>query len=317
MSKLDEKEIIKIFQNHLGNKKFVSEDVEVFKIGNVSCVVKVDTLVQSTDIPPRTKLRDAARKSVIACISDFAAKGVKPLCGIISITIPRQFSNSQIIDLSSGFAQASKEFDFRILGGDTNEGKELVIQVCLFGKTKGIVPRNGAKIGDLIFVTGPFGYSIAGLQIMLWKKRGKKQFVRKAKAATLHPNPRLRFGLSCRDFFSSAMDSSDGLSTTLHEMSRQSKRKFVITNIPAKIDLVEFSKSNRLNSNDLIFNGGEEYEIVFTTSPKNRKKVVRNAKTQKVPLIEIGYVSKGKGVFYYQDGQVSKIKDAGWRHFKG
>ncbi|MFB3113651.1 MAG: AIR synthase related protein, partial [Nitrosopumilaceae archaeon] len=84
MTKLNEQQIIKIFQNKLGKRKFVPEDVEIFNFGKTNCIVNVDTLVESTDIPPRTKISDAARKSLVACVSDFAAKGVKPLFGTIS-----------------------------------------------------------------------------------------------------------------------------------------------------------------------------------------------------------------------------------------
>ena len=60
------------------------------------------------------------------------------------------------------------------------------------------------------------------------------------------------------------MDSSDGLSTTLNEMSKQSKKKFVINNIPSIKDLQYYAKSQNVDLNTLIFHGGEEYEIVFT-----------------------------------------------------
>ena len=62
------------------------------------------------------------------------------------------------------------------------------------------------------------------------------------------------------------MDSSDGLSTTLNEMSNQSKKKFVITRMPSENDVFDFASSSRLNANDLILNGGEEYEIVATVN---------------------------------------------------
>ena len=125
MSKLSEKKIIELFQNRLGNTNFVPEDVESFKIGKKYFVVKVDTLVESTDVPPGMKLEDVARKSVVSCVSDFAAKGVKPIFGIISLTIPKRFSKSNIESLAKGFQRAAKEFELKILGGDTNEGKEL------------------------------------------------------------------------------------------------------------------------------------------------------------------------------------------------
>jgi len=315
MSKLNENDIIKIFQKNLGNKKFVSEDIEVYKLGKTYFVAKIDTLVESTDIPAKMKINDAARKSVVACISDFTAKGVKPLFGIISVTIPKRFSKKKIEELARALGHASREFGFRILGGDTNEGKEMVIQVSLFGMTDKIILRQGAKVGDLIFVSGPFGYTAAGLMIFQNQKRASKKFSKKAKNAFLKPQPRMKFGLSNKGYFSSSMDSSDGLAITLHEMSKQSKKRFNVTNLPVNQDLINFAKDSRVNLMDLIFTGGEEYEIVFTASQKNRSKIIKRAKIQRVPLKEIGYVSKGKGVVYHKEKKSIEIKNKGWQHF--
>ena len=316
MTKLDETQIIKIFQKKLGNKKFVSEDVEIFSLGKNKIVAKTDTLVQSTDIPSKMKLADAARKSIVACVSDFASKGVKPRYGIISVNLPKSLSNSKIREIAKGFKKACDEFDISILGGDTNAGKEIVFNVCVFGSSGDIVTRKGAKNNDLIFVTGPFGYTSAGLDMLLRKKRGKHNFVQKAIKSVEKPNPRLDFGVKCKKYFSSSMDSSDGLSTTLNEMSKQSKKKFVIDNIPTKKDLEIHAKSQKLDLNKLIFHGGEEYEFVFTTSPKYRQVIKKNARLSKTPIIEIGHVTSGKGVFLQEDSKLITLKDLGWKHFR-
>ena len=105
------------------------------------------------------------------------------------------------------------------------------------------------------------------------------------------------------------MDSSDGLSTTLNEMSKQSKNKFIITKIPALKDLQNFAKSYKLNLNNLVFNGGEEYEFVFTIPPNHKKTIIKNAKLLKIPIIEIGYVTSGKGVFIKNDNNLIQLKD--------
>ena len=315
MTKLNEHKIIQIFQNNFGKNKFVSEDVEFFKIGKTNFVAKVDTLVESTDIPLGMKLQDAARKSVVASVSDFASKGVKPQYGMISVTIPKKFSKQKIKELAIGFGKASKEFGFRFVGGDTNEGKELVIQVSLFGSSKKIIRRKGAKTNDVIVTTGPFGYSSAGLKILLAKKKASAKFSKKAKKAVYNPVPRLKFGISSGKFFSSSMDSSDGLSSTLHEMSKQSKKKFNLTKLPTNQDVFEFAKTNRMDPLDLVFNGGEEYEIVATVNPKFLSKIKSNAKAQKISLFEIGYVSNGTGVLYKTGSKTIQIKNKGWLHF--
>lgn len=317
MTKLNERQIINLFQKNLSKKKFVAEDVEIFSLGKTNCVINVDTLVESTDIPPQMKIFDAVRKSIVACVSDFAAKGVKPIIGTISVTIPRNYSKTKILELSRAVARTSKEFDIQILGGDTNEGKELVIHVSLIGFSEKIVKRKGAAIGDVVFVTGPFGYNTAGLKILLSKKRSNKSFRKKAISSTLRPKSRLDFGVRAKNYFSSSMDSSDGLSTTLNELANQSKKKFVTTKIPCNSDLLEFSKINRMNTFSLVFNGGEEYEIVFTCSPKKRTKIIKLAKKLGICLIEIGFVTKGKGVILLQNGKSIRIKNSGWQHFKG
>jgi len=278
MTKLDESSIIKIFRSKLGNKKFVSEDVEIFNLGNTKIVAKTDTLVESTDIPSKMKLSDAARKSIVACVSDFAAKGVKPQYGIISVNLPKTISRPKIDQIAEGFRKACDEYGISILGGDTNSGKEIVFNVCIFGKTDKIVNRKGSKNGDLIFVTGPFGYTSAGLNMLLGKRKGKENFVKKSIKSVVKPKPKLKFGIKNKKYFSSSMDSSDGLSTTLNEMSKQSKKKFVINNIPSMKDLEYYAKSQRFNLNTLIFHGGEEYEIVFTISSKYRQIIKKKCK---------------------------------------
>jgi len=316
MTKLDESSIIKIFQSKLGNKKFVSEDVEILNLGKTKIIAKTDTLVESTDIPSKMKLADAARKSIVACVSDFAAKGVKPQYGIISVNLPKTLSRSKIIEIAEGFKKACDEYDISILGGDTNEGKEIVFNVCIFGESGGIVNRKGSKKGDLIFVTGPFGYTSAGLNMLLGKGKGKESFVKKAIKSVVKPKPKLNFGLKNKKYFSASMDSSDGLSTTLNEMSKQSKKKFIINNIPSMKDLEHYAKSQKFNLDTLIFHGGEEYEFVFTTSSKYRQIIKKNARLLKTPIIEIGYVTSGKGIFVQENDSFIRLKDLGWKHFR-
>ncbi|MEK6877000.1 MAG: thiamine-phosphate kinase, partial [Thermoproteota archaeon] len=250
------------------------------------------------------------------CISDFSAKGVKPLYATVSLAIPRGFSQSKIKKLASGFMKTSREFDVKIIGGDTNEGKEIVIEVSMFGIAQKITSRKGAKIGDVIITSGPFGYTSSGLKIILNHCKADPRFAKKSKKQVFMPVPRLKFGLAIARYLSSSMDSSDGLSTTLNEMSRQSLKRFVITRLPSHQDVEKFAKANRIRFTDLVFNGGEEYEIVETVSPNNLQKVRKSARIQKVPLFEIGYVTKGKSVFYQQENKITTIQDKGWLHFK-
>ena len=316
MSRLDEREIIRVLQKTWGNTGFTPEDVESFCINNEKIVVKADTLVQSTDMPPEMTVRDAARKSVIACVSDFAAKGAKPRYGIVSLNLPRGVSRQQVRHIAQGIRQASREFGIKFLGGDTNEGREFVFQVCVFGTAKKIVPRKGARPGELIFVSGPFGYAAAGLEILGKKRRAGSRFKLDAVRAFARPCPRLDFGLKNKRYFTSSMDSSDGLSVTLNEMARQSRCRFVIDSTPTYDGLVEFARLNRISAERLVFHGGEEYEFAFTVPKRHRAAVQKNAQLTGTPVFEIGCVEKGSGVFVKRNDMPVRLQDLGWDHFK-
>ena len=312
MKKLDEREIIKI----MNKKECSSEDVEIFKLGNEQCAVCVDTLVESTDIPKNSKLSDISRKSVVSSVSDFAAKGIIPKFCVVSLTLPKKISKKQVQELSKGFSNACKEFKIQLLGGDTNQGTEISIHVVLFGNVQKYTKRKGARIGDIICTTGAFGYTAAALDIMLKKKKSGKAFSTKSKNLFFKPKPRLEFGHKSANYTTSSIDSSDGLSSCLNELSNQNKKKFLITKIPTNKDVIEFSKKNGISLNRLVFDGGEEFELVFTTMPENLKKIHALAKKNKISIFEIGHVSKGKGVFFDDGDNLFKIKDNGWQHFR-
>tara|TARA_Y100000590_G_C15699895_1_gene1006382 strand:- start:88 stop:1038 length:951 start_codon:yes stop_codon:yes gene_type:complete len=314
MKKLNEKKIIELM--NAKRKDFIFDDVEIFQLGNETFAVSVDTLVESTDIPTGSKLSDISRKSVISCVSDFAAKGIIPKFCIISVTLPSKINQKQVEEMSKGFSNACKEFKIQLLGGDTNRGTEISIHVVLFGKVKNHVKRNSCKIGDIICTTGPFGYTGTALSIILKNKKSSKEFAKKAKKMFFLPNPPLDFGIKTANLITASMDSSDGLSSCLIEMSNQSKKKFVINNIPVNSDVIEFSKKNRVDLLELVFNAGEEFEIVFTVNPKNLKKIHSIGKSFGIKIIEIGHVMKGKGVFFGDTSKWFGLRYKGYDHFR-
>lgn len=315
MTGLDERRIIQILQEGLGRKGFAGEDVEVFRRGSGNVAVSVDTLVQSTDIPRGMRTAEAARKSVAACVSDFAAKGVRPEFGVVSVTIPGGFSKGQIVQLARGFQRASEEFGVRILGGDTNGGIEMSISVALYGAADRIVGRGGTKSGDRIFVTGSFGNAAAGLRLLLGaRRRAGSGPGRRFIDAFCSPVPPIEFGVRAGRYLTSAMDSSDGLARTLNEMARRSKKRFEITRLPYEGALDAFAGRSGASVEDLVLFGGEEYEMVLTVPEKNVTRVRSLAKKSRTRLTEIGTVRSGGGVILESGGRSAGIPDSGWTH---
>ncbi len=169
---LNEQEIISIIKETLVNSQlaqshFPNDDVGYGTLHTRSIVVNTDTLVQSTDMPPHMTLRQASKKSVVSCISDFVAKGVQPKFATISVNMPKYITRQDVQNVAQGFADATFEYGIQIIAGDTNAGKEFVFNVCLIGSHKDVIRRGGANVGDKIFVTGPFGYTALGLEMLL------------------------------------------------------------------------------------------------------------------------------------------------------
>ncbi len=315
MTKLDEKQIIQIFANKLGISDL--NDVALLDKG---IVMKSDMLVASTDIPSGMEPWQAARKSIVSCVSDLAAKGIRPHAAVISVGIPDSYSmlRPYIEGLAEGFAIASKEFGVKIVGGDTNEAAELVIDCSMIGFSTFKVPtRSGAKPGDYVIVSGPFGFAPAGLAILLQNaitvsSSNSVTFRKHAVKSVLEPYPRQSFGLALARYFSSSIDSSDGLAVSLYELASQSEGvDIIIYNIPFVEGLDEFAQENSLDKNELVFHGGEEYEIVATISPTTISQAEAAARKAGVNLHVIGRVEKGSGKVFARN---RLLENRGYMH---
>lgn len=314
MTKLDEKQIIRIFANKLGISNL--DDVALIDKG---IVIKSDMLIASTDVPSGMKPWQAARKSIVSCISDLAAKGVRPHAAVISLGIPKSCSTRRpdIEGLAEGFAIASNEFGVKIVGGDTNEAGELVIDCTMIGFPRFKVPtRNGAKPGDFVIVSGAFGFAPAGLAILLQDANAitvSSSFRKRAVKSVLEPHPRQSFGLALARYFSSSIDSSDGLAVSLYELASQSEGvEIMIYGIPAVEGLDKFAEENSLDKHELVFHGGEEYEIVATISHTKIRQAEAAARKAGVSLHVIGRVQRGSGNVFVRN---KLLENRGYMHF--
>ena len=314
MTKLDEKQIIRIFANKLGISNL--DDVALIDKG---IVIKSDMLVASTDVPSGMKPWQAARKSIVSCISDLAAKGVRPHAAVISLGIPKSCSTRRpvIEGLAEGFAIASNEFGVKIVGGDTNETGELVIDCTMIGFPRFKVPtRNGAKPGDFVIVSGAFGFAPAGLAILLQDANAitvSSSFRKHAVKSVLEPHPRQSFGLALARYFSSSIDSSDGLAVSLYELASQSEGvDIIIYGIPAVEGLDKFAEENSLDKHELVFHGGEEYEVVATISHTKIRQAEAAARKAGVSLHVIGRVQRGSGNVFVRN---KLLENRGYMHF--
>src|SRR5438445_5140758 len=237
-------------------------------------------LVGKTDVPKGMTYRQAAGKAVAACVSDFAAKGVAPDSFLISLGLPRGTSEREVTGLAEGFADAAREWKVRLVGGDTNEADDLVIDCTMLGFGAAITPRGGAKAGELVLTTGEFGLSSAGLKILLEGAKAEPGFREVAVGRVLKPTPRLELGVAISRYLTASIDSSDGLATCLYSIAGMSQVGIALTRLPFGKGLEKFARMNGYSLEELVLYGGEEYEIVGTVG----KRVFRRQPGRPGPL---------------------------------
>ena len=323
--KLGERKIIEIIQSRLDSTPEMSvpfgDDVSAYNIGNSNlAVLKTDMLVDRTDVPQGMSFWQAARKSVVMNISDFAAKGVKPLAILVSLGLPRKLTEKDIEEIGEGLNAGAREYNAYVVGGDTNEASDLVISLSVFGMAKKntLMLRSGAEPGDLCAVSGFFGRTSAGLKILLHNLEAPQKIRRTLVDSVLMPYARLKEGLalSMTRAVTASIDSSDGLAWSLYEIAKASDVGFLIDSLPIGKDVKRFAEINRLDESELTLHGGEEYELVLTIKPRLWKKAEKAVERIGGKLLLIGKVTTQKQVLLEIDGMRSMIEPRGWEHFK-
>jgi thiamine-monophosphate kinase len=322
---IGERQIIEIMRANLDSMSDAAvpfgDDVSAVNIGaGRVAVLKTDMLVAITDVPRGMSLWQAARKAVVMNVSDFAAKGVKPIAGLVSIGLQKGFTRKDVEEIACGLNAGTKEYGAYIIGGDTNEASDLVIAIMLFGETKrnSLMLRSGARPGDIVAVTGYFGKSAAGLRLLLDGCVASPDLREILLNSVFMPKARLREGLAlCKSKgVTASIDSSDGLAWSLHEIARLSSVGLLITSIPTANEVYRFAEFNGLDASGLSLYGGEEYELVVTVKPESWVNAETEVESVGGCLLPIGKVTRDKQVLMNVDGKKQAIQAVGWEHFK-
>src|SRR4029453_9733256 len=230
-------------------------------------VLKTDCVVAGVHFLPTANALDVGWKAMARPLSDFAATSAVPQFALITLIAPGQTSVEWVERLYRGLGRAAKRFKVSIVGGETSStpGPVLIsVTVVGFVERDRCLSRRGAKVGDDLFVTGRLGGAV--------------------KQKHLHFIPRIvESRWLTRNFpIHAMMDLSDGLGADLPRFAKASRVGFVV-------EIENLPLARRVKIDDAI-SEGEDYELLFAISPRERTRLQREwrKKFRKLPLTRIG-----------------------------
>jgi thiamine-monophosphate kinase len=243
---MSEQQIIESIRRQAGDARIelgIGDDCAIYRPkSNEDLLFTTDFLIEDVHFRRDLFPPDAVgHKALARSLSDIAAMGGDPRFCLLSIALPPSLDQTWMEQFLKGFLKLAKRHKVTLAGGDLSRSAKIVCDVMVCGSTaKGkALRRDGAKPGDVIYVSGRLGKP--------WETH-------------LRPVPRLEFGKLLRGRATAAMDLSDGISIDLHRLCKSSGVSAALENIPV-------IKGSTL---DQALHGGEDYELLFTM-PKRLK----------------------------------------------
>jgi thiamine-monophosphate kinase len=310
--------------------KGVGDDAAVLNAGKQKVVVSTDLLVEGIHFDMMyTPLKHLGYKAVVVNLSDIYAMNARPKHITVSLAISSRFTVEALEEIYEGVLHACKVYNVDLVGGDTTSSlKGLIISVTAVGyaNEEKLVYRNGAKVGDLIAVTGDLGAAYLGLQLL---EREKRIFLEDQNITPDLESEKYLVGRQLKpearkdiiDFFeemnlqpTSMIDVSDGISSDILHICSQSKVGCEIyeDEIPIVEETAERALTFNLDPTTCAMNGGEDYELLFTIDEADETKLTD------VPGISIigKIVEKEDGcLLVTKGGNRVAITAQGWNHF--
>jgi thiamine-monophosphate kinase len=310
----------------------IGDDAAVIhQLAGRDTVVTTDLLVEEIDfrretIPPIL----LGHKALAVSLSDIAAMGARPRWAVLSIGLPKEVWESDFVDqFYEGFFALADRYDVRLIGGDVSRTPEkIVIDSILIGECahERAVLRSGARPGDQLFVTGTLGGAAAGLRLL---ERGARvdaatiddpdsQAVQQLLLRQLRPEPRVGWGLVLGEerLATAMIDISDGLSSDVNHLCTESEVGILIDSAQIPIDqlVTELCGRRALDPLLLALNGGEDFELLFTTDPQTAARLPK--RVDGVAITRIGEIKPAAdGVRIAEGARVWKLEPGGWDHF--
>jgi thiamine-monophosphate kinase len=300
----------------------IGDDAAAFRVRpGCQALISTDALVEGVHFDlSYFSPEDLGWKALAVNLSDIAAMGGRPTFFTTSLAVPRGTSAQFLKRLYRGMLELARETGVTLIGGDTcSSPSGLFLDVTILGEVEPskMVTRQGGRPGDLLYVSGALGGSAIGLEFLKRRIRpssGGKELSRRH----LRPRPRLELArkLIRRCAVNAMIDLSDGLSTDLNHLARESRVGAIICAEKIPTTPLSSKLSSLLPASLLHYslNGGEDYELLFSVPARDQKKVPREL--DGIPITEIGHLTGGKpGCWISTGGKQQPLPPSGYDHF--
>jgi thiamine-monophosphate kinase len=204
-------------------------------------VFTTDYLIEDVHFRRNThSASDIGHKALARGLSDIAAMGAEPRFALLSLALAPWVDDRWVDQFYAGFFRLARKWNTALAGGDLSHTGKVTCDIVVCGAVpRGkALRRDGARLGDAIYVSGPLGKP--------WDRY-------------LRPKPRIDVGLAVRGLATSAMDLTDGLALDLHRLC-------VASSVAADLDQVPVVRGSNIEQ---ALHGGEDYELLFTVPAKH------------------------------------------------
>jgi thiamine-monophosphate kinase len=307
----------------------IGDDGAVIPLGGGrSLVVTTDMLVEDVHfVRAAISPQDLGYKSLAVNLSDLAAMGAKPVASFLSIGFPGGIDERWRAGFLSGYRSLSDKFDVPLLGGDTTTAERIVISVTALGTAPDgrIKRRDGARVGDVVCVTGPLGDSAAGLLLQGKNPSVADRLLHENDSHLMlrhtRPEPHVREGtwLSGRADVHAMMDVSDGIASDLRHILEESGVSAIVDRdrLPVSPALREAAERYGWEAEKMAATGGEDYVLLLTVERDSFDELNKDYKTAfDRELIPIGEIVPGEPeIGWRRDGVVQPLDWRGFTHF--
>ena len=289
-------------------------------------VITTDCMVAGvhflTDDPPQS----VAAKILAVNLSDIAAMGARPVAYTLAAAWPKQTDEAWIADFAAGLGEAQTGAGVVLIGGDTvSTPGPMVLTITAIGEihTGKALTRSGSAEGDDVYVTGTIGDAALGLLVLNGSlapgsDADKDYLIGRYRT----PTARSGVGAGLAGLASAALDVSDGLVQDLGHLARESGVEIAVNRDELPVSPAARRALDRDAAHwDLVFGGGDDYELAFTATPGSAAAIDALAVSSGTRITKIGTVAaataeENPGVIILDgDGNKISVARAGYRHF--